>query len=66
MAEIEVVARYRRIGVSPFRYRFGLDGDFVRIVTEVEDSMPQEELERYAREATPKGYEFLEVIRGDR
>ncbi|MBU0466606.1 MAG: hypothetical protein KJ718_00160 [Nanoarchaeota archaeon] len=63
MTKIEFVARYRKKDLNPFRERFGRDGDFGRITGTVDESVSQEELERHAREATPQGYGFIEVVR---
>ena len=61
MTEVEVVARYVREGLSPFAERFGQEGDFGSIRGMVDENISWEELERYAKESTPKGYEFIKV-----
>ena len=63
MAVIEVIARYKKVDIDPFDPDFDRRRNFGSIRGTVDDSISQEELERHAREATPKGYEFIEVVR---
>ncbi len=57
---MEVIARCRRENLNPFKPKF-VRGDFLRITAEIEDDAPVERIERSARQATPRGYEFIEL-----
>lgn len=55
-------ARYKRKGVSPFEPRFP-QGAFCSLTSdEVSEDTPVEEIEKFAKKRTPKGYEFIEVV----
>ena len=60
-----VVARYARKNANPFTPYFP-NGSFGRIVGEADSSMSDGELEKFARASTPEGFEFRELLRGDR
>lgn len=57
---MSVYARYVRHGLSLFESRAG-QGDFRRITLDVDDNTPLNKLEDMAKQATPTGYEFIEV-----
>lgn len=55
---MKVRARYRLAGANPFELR---PSETVKIEGEASDDMTMEELEKFAQEHIPKGYEFIEV-----
>ena len=57
---MSVYARYVRHGLSLFESRAG-QGDFRRITLDVDENTPLNQLEELARQASPTGYEFIEV-----
>lgn len=59
---MEVYARYRKIGLSPFRPKI-MGDDSIRITAEVSDDIEWNELEKLAKGAAPEGYEYIEVIK---
>ena len=55
-------ARYRKKSVSPFDPRFP-QGAFCSLTSdEVPKDTPVEEIEKFAKKKTPKGYEFIKVV----
>jgi len=57
-------ARYWRIRSNPFTPIYtDLAGKEMTITTEIPDNTSRKEVERLAKEATPKGFEFIEVAK---
>lgn len=59
---IKYKARYRRKGVSPFEPRFPQNAFCSLTSDEVPEDTPIKEIEKFAKERTPRDYEFIEVI----
>lgn len=60
--KIKYKARYREKGVNPFELRFP-ENAFCSITSdEMPKDTPIKEIEKFAKENTPDGYEFIEVI----
>jgi len=57
-----VAARYRKKGANPFDISRRQTESIKRITIEVDDNTPLESLVEPAKQATPEGYEFIEVI----
>lgn len=60
--KIKYKARYRKKGVSPFEPRFPQNAFCSTTSDEVPEDTPIKEIEKFAKENTPDGYEFIEVI----
>ena len=51
-------ARYGKIGRNPFSNNLG---DIVSITVDIDSKKPLVEVESMAKEATPKGYEYIDL-----
>jgi hypothetical protein len=57
-------ARYKRKGVSPFEPdMYVFSNAFAHIDAEVSDSTPFYKVNKMAKDATPKDFEFLELLK---
>jgi len=61
---LEYKARYRKKGVNPFAPNYReLTGSICSVTTNVPDNTPLKQVRKMAKEATPDGFEFIEVKR---
>lgn len=57
---MKVKASYKKIGLNPFKLKFA-DDDFYSKTVEVDDDFDLAELQKFAKEDTQKGYEFMRI-----
>ncbi len=59
---MEYTAHYRRKNLNPFVPNYqALEGATLSKTANLPDDIPLEQVKQMAKEATPKGYEFVEV-----
>ena len=63
MAKVKYKARYRKKGANPFTPHISMipKDSIVSKTVEIDESVPIKRVQEMAKEATPGGYEFIEV-----